>query len=156
MEKDKKEISGLIKSLNRATRSIVFMTLLYSSIQKMGKLVVQALTSLILSSWIITLIIFIWTGDYLYLKISCTIPLIFAIGWLQHKINAVTSKLDGKSLNEKHFGELPKVKCLVLDEKDPNYNKEIELYSFYGKFNDNKGLSFYKPNEIKIINEESK
>jgi hypothetical protein len=142
----------LIKTLNSATRLIKFSIWIFNA----GKYILF-LGSLIGAAWMSLLLIYIWTGNLLLLKVWAT-PI--AVGLVLMLIIDAFSKLTKKKrviklLNhEEVFGNGVGVKYVVIDEKDPNKGQEVTLYPIYGRLiNDGVQINFFHEGQIKEVKE---
>ena len=142
----------LIKTLNSATRLIKFSIWIFNA----GNYILF-ISSLIGAAWMSLLVVYIWTGNLLLLKVWAT-PI--AVGLVLMLIIDAFSKLIKKKriinlLNhDKVFGESKGVKYMVVDEKDPNKGQEVTLYPIYGRLtNDDTQINFYNESQIKEVKE---
>jgi hypothetical protein len=160
--KELKELESVMVSIGRWTNIIVWF-------YTIGQFIVEIGGAIIGTAWASMLVIYIFTGNTLYLKlffgvIALGLIFYFQIMWIEalrkYKQKKFINSLDMSNLdkpnandiNLKFFTEDEPVKYLVTDKKDKAYKKIMFLYPIYGRLNNNGTVTFLKKSQIEPIN----
>jgi len=158
MEKEEKKVIeqtamyDLSKTLNSMTRLIKFSVWIFNA----GRYILF-ISSLIGAAWMSLLVVYIWTGNLLLLKVWAT-PI--AVGLVLMLIIDAFGKLKKKKPvikipnHEDVFGNGIGVKYVVIDDKDPLKGQEVTLYPIHGRLtHEGRQINFYNESQIKEIKE---
>ena len=165
---DTETIGTLFMSVEQAMKPILLYGKIITWINTTGKLIGDIFAALFGCAWASTLFMYIFTSNTFYLKIFAgVLAVMLIIAFIIIAIQAIASyrfkttqsykdmsdkdSPDKDDINNILFADSKPIKYKVIDKKSPMYGKEFFLYPVHGRVNGNKTITYFKDNQLEIV-----